>query len=694
MKSLYRFFLSRFSDVGCVEMCKVFYVYARDFATRWCRVIDQSETYQFSEAHYRLAMEAASVGMWDWDVLRNRQIWTRECKALFGLPPDAEVGYGIFLSFVHPDDRERVNCHVAANIRNKTELSVEYRIVWPDGSVHWICAKGRGIYNNEGRPVRVIGVAFDITGKKQAEEAQRAADRKVHTVLESLTEAVGHVDREWHLTYVNPTSERMSRIPKEKSLGRTIWDVFPGVVGTSAEYCHRQAMETRRPAHCEFYDRYTSLWLDLRIYPAEDGGITAFLREITEQKFLEQERDRLFSKEREARMEAEAARQRSEELIVQLERERAFLQAIMKQAPSGLIIAEAPHGKLILYNEEAVKLLGHKLLESEDYTGYTQYGALHADRTPYCAKEYPLARALLTSELVMQEVMLYQRGDGNLVHLEINSAPIRDAQGHILAAVCTFQDISERYELERKKDEFICMASHELRTPLTSIKGNLQLTRRRLQQLLADGSDLFSAEGRKQIEQLAQWNERALRQANIENRLVSDLLDASRIQTGNLQVSLERVNLTSIVRDAVNDVIMAVPARTINLELPEAQPEIFVLADRVRIEQVTTNYLVNALRYSAEHQSVTVGISLERDEVRVWVRDAGLGLSQDAQLYIWDRFHRVSGFVEYTALGAGGLGLGLYISQAIMRQHGGGTGVESVVGEGSTFWFTLPLADR
>lgn len=771
---------------------------------------NERKTYQFSEAHYRLAMESAGVGMWEWDLLSNQQVWTKECKAMGGLPlDDAEVSYEQLLSMIYPADRANFERVAWSNLRDRTELGVEFRVVWPDGSLHWIYARGRGVYDNDGKPVHMIGIAFDVTERKQAEEAQRQADQRVREILNSIGDAFVHLDKEWRFTYVNARAERIWRAYSNEELrGKVFWEIYPEIIGTDSERYARQAMETRQPATFEAYfpdrwyevrdypaedggitvfltditerkeaeearrraeqqlrdildsvgDAYAHLdsewrftyvnpraanigknlsveevigqkiwelypqllgtdteryyhqvmetrqpvayeiyypdirrWFDIRAYPAEGGGITNFLTDITERKFLEQERGLLLEREHEARIEAEAAQKRSDELVVRLEQKSAFLHAVVKQAPSGLIIAEAPRGNILIYNEEAERLMGHELLASRDYTEYGQYGAIHPDGTPYRAEEYPLAKALLTGETVDQEYMLYQRWDGSRVHLSLSAAPIRDAQGHMLASIAAFNDISERYELERKKDEFICMASHELRTPLTSLKGNLQLSERRLRRLLAGEESYLSPTERTLIEHLAVWNERALRQVNTESRLIKDLLDATRIQTGKLQVSLAPEDLLQIARDVVNDLQTMVSTRAIYLELPD-EDRIPVLIDRVRISQVITNYLTNALKYSADPLPVTVGVTLMENEVRVWVKDAGPGLSPEAQLYIWDRFRQVSSFATYPGMDEGGLGLGLYISQALIQQHGGRTGVESVLGVGSTFWFTLPLA--
>jgi len=414
------------------------------------------------------------------------------------------------------------------------------------------------------------------------------------------------------------------------------------------------------------------------------------IRDITEQRSLEHERNRLLAEERTARREAETARQRGEQLVQQLEQEQAFLRTVMEQAPSALLIAGAPAGKILLYNWAAPQLLGSPALECEDYREYTRFRGVRRDGTPYEAEDYPLARALLWGEVIWQEEMNIVREDGSLKALSVNAAPIRDAQGTIVAAVSIGNDVTERYELEQKKDALVCMANHELRTPMTSIQGHLQLLNRRLQRLLKGNDDRIPGGGNALRELHALCIEPALRQVHVENRLINDLLDADSIRSETLLVVLEPWNLVRIVADAVNDLQVVAGPHPLHLELPE-QLEIAVMADHVRLGQVVTNLMTNALKYSVQVQPVTIGISLRESEAQVWVNDLGPGLSPEAQQQIWDRFSPLSRFIEYQRRGGGGLGLGLYISQALVRKHGGRIGVESEPGKGSTFWFTLPL---
>lgn len=252
-------------------------------------------------------------------------------------------------------------------------------------------------------------------------------------------------------------------------------------------------------------------------------------------------------------------------------------------------------------------------------------------------------------------------------------------------------------EANRRMDEFLGIASHELRTPLTTIMANLQLAERRARQLLATESreSAGAPSGRQKrgsgtAEQLLRLLERATISIKRQDRLVQDLLDISRIAAGQLEYRLERYDLAALAREAVEEQILRLPERRINLDAP-TRP-IVVEADADRVGQVLTNYLTNALKYSDTDQPVDVVIQPLESTVRVAVRDYGPGLSQTQQRRLFERFYRAEG-VEVLSGSGVGLGLGLYISKTIVERHGGAVGVESVEGEGSTFWFTLPLAD-
>jgi signal transduction histidine kinase/PAS domain-containing protein len=253
-------------------------------------------------------------------------------------------------------------------------------------------------------------------------------------------------------------------------------------------------------------------------------------------------------------------------------------------------------------------------------------------------------------------------------------------------------------DTRHRMDEFLGIAGHELRTPLTTVKGNVQLAERRARKLLGNTSAAGAATAASdapepihdaELRTLPVLLARAAAAADRLDRLVNDLLDVSRIQAGRLEMRPEPCDLATIVRDRVEEQRPSEPERDIRLRLPaDAVP---VVADPDRIGQVVANYLSNALKYSEAEMPVTVSVAREGALVRVAVSDRGPGLSPEERERVWERFYRATSVTTRNGSGVG-LGLGLHIARTIVERHGGTVSIESEVGKGSTFWFTLPLA--
>ena len=179
---------------------------------------------------------------------------------------------------------------------------------------------------------------------------------------------------------------------------------------------------------------------------------------------------------------------------------------------------------------------------------------------------------------------------------------------------------------------------------------------------------------------------KALRQVNKLNRLVSDLLEVSKIHAGKLQYNMIACRLKPLIRESVETVRQIYPSHKIECDLA---PEDFVIsADSVKIEQVLINFLTNAIKYSPESNKVNVSLVCEDDKVVVCVRDYGIGIPNEYLDQIFSRYFRIN-----PTPAIGGLGIGLYISKEIISRHGGAIWAESTEGEGSAFYFSLPLPE-
>jgi len=246
-------------------------------------------------------------------------------------------------------------------------------------------------------------------------------------------------------------------------------------------------------------------------------------------------------------------------------------------------------------------------------------------------------------------------------------------------------------EAKRGMEESLSLVCHELLTPLTVINGSIQLAGQKVKRFVyATETPIESA---RQLAPIQTLLERAKSQVRLQDRLIHDLLDVSRIQVDMLKLSLRPCNLALIVQKAIEDQRLVAPSRVILLALPAEDP-VPVQADPDRIMQVMTNYLTNALKYSAPDQPVEVRLQVEGQTAHVIVSDQGPGLSLAEQEHIWERFYRVRGIEAQSESGvsSGGLGIGLYICRTVVERHHGQVGVQSSLGKGSNFWFTLPLA--
>ena len=322
---------------------------------------------------------------------------------------------------------------------------------------------------------------------------------------------------------------------------------------------------------------------------------------------------------------------------------------------------------------------------------------------------------LQTGESVMEEVRTTSSMGVRFAELRIE--PLRNSKGIIVGVTGTAIDITEHKQLEEERsklererllierseaqakaeaaqtskhlmEEFLGIAGHELRTPLTTIKASVQLAKR---QILRAQMDTVSTNTMMMLNNVRKLLERAERQTNVQSRLVDDLLDISRIQIGQLDIHPQKRDLLALVQQVVEDQQNDHFKRTIDVETPVAG-ELFVMADADRIRQVLSNYLSNALKYSEPSTTITVQVERESDaQVRVSVHDEGPGISEEQQQHIWEQFYRVPGIEVKSGSGVG-LGLGLHVSRTLIERQGGTVGVESEPGQGSTFWFTLPVA--
>jgi signal transduction histidine kinase len=305
-------------------------------------------------------------------------------------------------------------------------------------------------------------------------------------------------------------------------------------------------------------------------------------------------------------------------------------------------------------------------------------------------EQWATLRALRNGEKAVQHQEIIRHPDGTTLPVLANAVPLDashlvalsaegtkgPAEGTDAAALVVYQDITTLKEAERLKDEFIAIAAHELRTPLAVLKGYAQTL-------------LFQHQQRRGP-QLEEWQQEALQ--NIDKatlrltELTEELLDVTRLQAGRLELHLEPMDLVALSRRLVRRLQMTTELHRLSLRM---SPDYLVVScDPGRMEQVLSNLLGNAIKYSPEGGSIEVALweERERGEAILSVRDAGIGIPAQEQARIFGRFARAKNARQIS-----GTGLGLYLCRALVEQHGGRIWFESVEGKGSTFFIALPL---
>ena len=269
----------------------------------------------------------------------------------------------------------------------------------------------------------------------------------------------------------------------------------------------------------------------------------------------------------------------------------------------------------------------------------------------------------------MNETIRLKNGDGHYEWHRLKAVLFVDNNGDRTNWFGSCTNIEDHILKLKKKDEFINIASHELKTPITSLKAILQL----MQRMKAETSERMSG-------LIEKANHNVLR----VTQMVDDLLNASQMNDGQLKLEKSSFNVAEMIGACVHHIRIENNYQVNTI----GDASIEVIADEGRIEQVVSNFITNAIKYAPQSNLINIKVERIPDFVRVEVIDQGNGIQSDKIPYLFDRYYQIN----TTGGKYSGLGLGLFICAEIIKQHGGAIGAESKIGEGSTFWFTLPLS--
>jgi len=355
------------------------------------------------------------------------------------------------------------------------------------------------------------------------------------------------------------------------------------------------------------------------------------------------------------------------------QRARSSLEALVDTSPVGVVVFDAKTGQPVLFNREGRRIVDGLRMPGRSLEQLLEVVTCRtSDGREVALAEFPMNRLIHDAVTVRAEEVVLSVPDGRKITMLVNATPIHSAAGVVESMIVTMQDLAPFQELNRLRAEFLGMVSHELRAPLAAIKGSA-----------ATVLGASRAPDRTETQQFFRIIEG---QADHMANLISDLLDAGRIDSGMLSVDCKPVQVSELVEQARTTFLSGGGRQTIRIDLPLDLPR--VMADEQRIVQVLNNLFSNASRYAPESSVIHVGAVRDEVYVAISVTDEGQGVSPEQLPYL---------FRKYTGGGdrPHGVGLGLAICKGLVEAHGGRIRAENAgPGQGTRFTFTIPLVEE
>lgn len=686
------------------------------------RVKERTRELEQGKRQLAEAQELAHVGSWEWDVIQDRITWSDELHRIYGLS-QGELSFKEFVNRIHPEDRAVAIATLKEAAEKRACYDFIYRIVRPDENVRSLHSRGSAQTDADGKLLKLLGTAQDITG-------QREAESKLRQYLVEIRDLYNHAPCGYHsldlnglYLEVNDTEVQLLGYSREELLRKMH---FTDLLTSESQYLFREAFarfrqgENLQQLELEVVRKCgTRLPILMNATPIRDdhGQIvrsrSSFI-DLTERKKAEnqkiQARQAQFARE-----EAEASAQRSaflaeatQVLVSSLDQEEVLERIARLAVPqvSDWCVIDLTHDstdalrRVIAHRDPTVEAKLKALNTKFPTTLAAEGGSAEVIRS---GRSYLVSR--LNDEAIAGRIQRHQEYADFVRELgpcSYMSVPM-SVRNHTIGAISFLSTDSKRhfteadralaeelgrraalaienarlYQLAREavstRDEFLSIASHELKTPITSLKLRLQMAKRSLLQSHTPGT-----------EGLAKVFDISHAQVERLNSLIDDLLDVSRIQAGKLTLNPEEFELGALVREVVSRFTGDAPPGLFPVKFLNEQA-VLGCWDKARLEQVILNILSNATKY-APQSPIHISVSSAGGNARLEFRDFGPGIPAEKHDRIFDRYERVTN-VKHTS----GLGLGLFIVRQIVQAHQGNIWVESAVGKGTCFVIELPL---
>ncbi len=622
--------------------------------------VEAEQALRESEARLREAQRLAQLGHWEADLVRKTVKWSEEIYRIFGTTPEQFApSYDNFYACVYPEDVPLVK---ASELRaqHTGRHDVVHRIVRPDGEVRWVHELADAIFDDRGRVVALRGTVQDVTERTRSDDMLR----QFRAALDASPDGIYIIDQETRrFVDCNEAAAAVLGYSRSELLALDPCDIKPA---GERERLTRLFDQALAPAAATVQFETLHRRKDGSTFPVEialrgmvfQGRriVTAVARDISERKRAEFE----------------------------LRRSEALLREAQQIARLGHWKADLRSG-LLEWSEVVYDIFGRDPFGPPPTLG-DFYARLVAEDVPRVQAAQASAMATREVQQVDCRVML---ADGTQRWVRLRGKAKFDPEGHPTHITGTVQDITaekvREAELEhardlaeranRAKSEFLSRMSHELRTPLNAILGFAQLMQ--LDPALDDRS-------RGNVKEIIDAGHHLL-------DLINEVLDLARIEAGRLALRPAPIDCAEVVQECVALSTPLAQSHDITLDPVDVPPGLMVTGDRTRVKQVLLNLLSNAIKYNRSGGHVGLRVRADGPAVaRFEVSDTGMGIAPERQAELFEPFHRLVGNDSTVE----GTGIGLAIAKHLVEAMSGTIGCVSQVGEGSRFWFTLPIADR
>lgn len=617
------------------------------------------------EQHLRIALESAEIGEWSLDIDSSVMNVSTVCKAILGLSTDSTgITAREFLQIVHREDHAKVQEAFAKAVEELQDLNLDFKVVWNDGSIHWITTSGRCLYDEAGNQTRLVGVMRDYTYRKHREDRLSTKEKQLQIALETANLGMWQKDVQTGEINGSPIFKAIFDYPPDKLI--TMQDIHNRTHPEDVERMSKlrsEAFDKKVNFHAEYrisLDDESVRWISTSAHCIrdEDGEAVQYIgvsQDITERKKIENDLKRL---------------------------------ALVAQKTQNAVHITDHEDKFVWVNEGFTKMFGYTLDEA-------------IGKKPEELLRGPLSSTKTGEEITNScnqrlhssfEIFNYAK-DGRGFWINLSVTPLVREDNSLEGFVGIISDLTERKQIEvelaqardaalesaKLKSQFLANMSHEIRTPMNGIIGMTELLlETELDEEQRDCADIVRIS------------------ADTLLKLLNDILDFSKIEAGKLDIEKVDINLQEVIDEVVR--IFSEKARQRGIALAsiiEQDVPWYLKGDRHRLKQVLTNLISNSLKFT-DKGYILLRVKTEKNQqdkirLRFSITDTGIGISDEVKARIFQPFTQADGSMTRKY---GGTGLGLSICTQLIELMGGEIGVESQLGTGSTFWFTIDFENR